>query len=326
LSPDEQKKIGCLVSYGENKNFGRGTVTLTGINECSGTVHKSFKITGYDITPEKDTVDLFKVTLSQESYAFAKAGVKPKPVVMFKGVPLNEGTDYTLAYSNNKKLNDLSGRDKPTVKVSGKGNFKGTDATTFFKIVQADMATEGISVDANDVLYKDKVGNWKAKVTVVDKDGKKLSAGKDYDKDIRFTSDAAGENVIPEDAKLDAGTVIYVTVKAKEGSEYTGSVTGTYRIVKNDIGKLGATIGPKTYTGEEIKLTKTDITWLQNGKPVNLPEDDFEIIEATYKNNINKGKATVEVRGTGNWGGRKKLVFTIGQRGIVWWIRDLLNR
>ncbi len=326
LSPDEQKKIGCLVSYGENKNVGRGTVTLTGINECSGTVHKSFKITGYDITPEKDTVDLFKVTLSQESYAFAKAGVKPKPVVMFKGVPLNEGTDYTLAYSNNKKLNDLSGRDKPTVKVSGKGSFTGTDATTFFKIVQADMEEEGISVTANDVVYKDKAGNWMTKVTVVDRDGRKLTAGKDYDKDIRFTSDAAGENPIPKDAKLDPGTVVYVTVKAKEGSAYTGSVTGTYRIIKNDISKLSASIGPKTYTGEEVRLEKKDIIWKQGSSPVDLPEENYEIVESSYKNNVNKGKTAVTVRGTGDeWGGSKTLTFTIGPRGFLWWWRNLMN-
>ena len=101
--------------------------------------------------------------------------MKPRPMVTFKGVLLSEGTDYTLSYSNNKKLNDLNGNDKPTVKVKGKGYFTGTDATTFFKIVQADMTAEGISVDANDVLYKDKSGNWKTKVSVVDKDGKKLS-------------------------------------------------------------------------------------------------------------------------------------------------------
>ena len=42
-----------------------------------------------------------------------------------------------------------------------------------------------------------------------------------------------------------------------------------------------------------------------------LTEEDFEIIESTYKNNINKGKTTVEIHGTGEWGGRKTLVFSI---------------
>ena len=119
---------------------------------------------------------------------------------------------------------------------------------------------------------------------------------------------------------------VYVTVKAKEGGAYSGFVAGTYRIIKNDIGKLSASIEPKTYTGEEIKLLKTDIIWKQGGKPVSLPEEDFEIIESTYKNNINKGKATVIVHGTGDdWGGFKTLTFTIGPKGFVWWIRNLLN-
>lgn len=173
---------------------------------------------------------------------------------------------------------------------------------------------------AKDVVYKDKAGNWKTKVEVVDKDGKKLKAGKDYDKDIRFTYDAAGENAIQKDAKLDLGTTVYVMVKAKEGSAYTGSVTGTYRIVKNDISKLSASIEPKIYTGEEVRLEKKDITWKRRGKPLSLSEENYEIIESTYKNNINKGKATVTVRGKGDdWGGIKTLTFRIGSRGFFWW-------
>lgn len=324
MSPDKQKKIGCIVSYGENTKVGTGTVTLTGVNKCSGTVKKTFKIAKYDISPEKDTENALTVTLSQSEYPFTKGGVKPKPVVRFYQTVLVENRDYTVSYANNKKLNDLSTDVKPTVIINGKGSFKGKDATAFFKIVQADMATEGISVVAADVLYKDKAGNWKTKVEVVDKAGKKLAAGTDYDKDILFKTDPEGELVIGEDAKLDPGTTVYVIVKAKEGSDYSGSVTGSYRIVNKDIGKLSATIEPKEYTGEEIKLKKSDISWKQGGKPVTLSEEDFDIIESTYKNNINKGKATVVVRGKGEWGCTKTISFKIGTRGFIWWIKNRL--
>ena len=324
MTPDKQKQIGCIVSYGENTKVGTGTVTLTGVNKLSGTVSKKFKIAKNDISPQKDTENALTVTLSQTEYPFTKGGVKPKPVVRFYQTVLVENRDYTVSYANNKKLNDLSTDVKPTVIINGKGSFKGKDATAFFKIVQADMATEGISVVAADVLYKDKAGNWKTKVEVVDKAGKKLAAGTDYDKDILFKTDPEGELVIGEDAKLDPGTTVYVIVKAKEGSDYSGSVTGSYRIVNKDIGKLSATIEPKEYTGEEIKLKKSDISWKQGGKPVTLSEEDFDIIESTYKNNINKGKATVVVRGKGEWGCTKTISFKIGTRGFIWWIKNRL--
>ena len=246
-------------------------------------------------------------------------------MVKFYKTVLEENKDYTISYANNKKLNDLNTDVKPTVIIKGKGNFKGKDATTFFKIVKANMGTEGISVVAGDVLYKDKAGNWKTKVTAVDKDGKKLAAGTDYDKDILFKLKPEGDITIGEDVKLDPGTTVYVIVKAKEGSDYSGSVTGSYRIVNNDIGKLSASIEPKEFTGEEIKLKKSDITWKQGGKTVVLSEEDFDIIESTYRNNIKKGKATVVVRGKGEWGCTQTISFKIGSRGFKWWENHRLN-
>ena len=161
-------------------------------------------------------------------------------------------------------------------------------------------------------------------MSVVQQYGRQTEESSSHSKDILFTYDPSGENVIPKDARLDIGTTVYVTVKAKEGGAYTGSVTGSYRIVRNDISKLSASIEPKVYTGEEIWLEKKDITWKRKGKPVSIPYENYEIIESTYKKNINKGKATVTVRGTGDdWGGYKKLTFKIRSRGVVWWIRDL---
>ena len=51
----------------------------------------------------------------------------------------------------------------------------------------------------------------------------------------------------------------------------------------------------------------------------------FDFDEDSYKNNVNKGKATVVVKGTGNYSGTKTITFTIGSKGILWWWRDLFN-
>ncbi|MBP5385263.1 MAG: hypothetical protein J6Y57_09870, partial [Lachnospiraceae bacterium] len=184
----------------------------------------------------------------------------------------------------------------------------------------ANINTCKVAVD--DVIYKDQDGNWKPKkVTVLGTDGKVLRAGKDYEI-TKYTRDAAGKKAIEADAKLNAGTPVYVWVEAK-GANYTGTVIGTYRIAKQDIGKLSASLDPKAYTGKEVKLSIGDIRWKSGGKVVN--DVTFDFIESTYTNNVNKGKATVVVKGTGNYGGTKTITFTIGSKGILWWWRNLFN-
>lgn len=79
---------------------------------------------------------------------------------------------------------------------------------------------------------------------------------------------------------------------------------------------------PKIFTGEEIRVSADDISW----KPVkNQPTPTFEIDPNSYKNNTNKGKATVEIVGTGDFCGRKTITYTIGAKGFLWWWRNLSN-
>ena len=47
--------------------------------------------------------------------------------------------------------------------------------------------------------------------------------------------------------------------------------------------------------------------------------------KSTYQKNVDKGTASVTVRGTGVYGGTKKVTFTIGTKKISWWQRLLNN-
>ncbi len=314
--PNEKRAVDCICTYSKNTDAGKATVTLKGINKCSGTLSKTFMITPFAITNDPD--DLFTVSLVGPSYPFAKGGVKPKPVVRFKGTELTEGKDYTLAYANNSTVNDGTGRKKPTVKVIGKSNFKGTDTSATFRIEAADMEATGVKVIVNDVVYKDKAGKWKTKITVAGPDGKALKAGKDYDKNVLYTYED-GTEISPK-AIPDAGTVIKVKVNAK-GTSYIGSATGQYRIVQQDISKLKATAASKIYTGSAVTLSNDDITWKKGKKAVD--NVTFRIDETTYKNNVNastkKSKASVKVYGTGNYGGNTTVTFKIRGKGVKWW-------
>lgn len=315
LSDVEKQKVGCIVTLDDDANAGKKTITFKGINGYSGTVKKTYKINPYVISNE--TIDLFKITLDSYSIPYAKGGAKPKPTVKFGEDVLKEGRDYTVSYANNTALNNGTGKKLPTVKVTGKGNFKGTDSSTTFNIIKADMAAAGVQIIAKDVVFQNKAGKWTTKFTVAGPDGKALKAGTDYDKNVVYSYDEEGESIIGSKAIVGADTTIYVTVKAKEGSPYTGYAVGSYRVVKSDIGKLKVTVDPKTFTGKEIKLTPADITWKSGNKKI---EDvTFTIDETSYKNNDKKGKATVVVRGTGNYGGTKTITYTIGAKGLKWW-------
>ena len=46
---------------------------------------------------------------------------------------------------------------------------------------------------------------------------------------------------------------------------------------------------------------------------------DYVIDADTYTNHTNKGKAAVTIRGIGNYGGEKKITYTIGSKTLVWW-------
>ena len=300
--------VNYTVIYQNNKNTGTATVIFTGINGYYGTMKKTFKITPFDL--KTDTAEQFKVE-SGISTAFVKTGATPKPVITFNGTVLTEGKDYTLKYANNKKVASAGDLKAPTVTITGKGNFKGTRTVTF-DIVPQDLSN--LSLEAADKVFQNKAKNYTTKFDVLDSNGKKLAVKKDYE--IVKYAYADGSEVKDTDI-IPAGTEIFVTVKAKEGSGFTGELTGSYRIVQADIGKVAAKVTDQTYTGSAITPGKEDITLTM--KKVPLAADDYEIV--SYSNNVKKGTATVIIKGVGNYGGTKKITFKIKSKkvGFLWW-------
>ena len=206
----------------------------------------------------------------------------------------------------------------------GKGNFTGTMSATF-TINRQDIGN--LTMILNDKVYQNKNNIYKVKPKILDTDHKSLKAGTDYDSSIAYTySDSvtledgttrnAGDAVDSKDI-MPVGTSIRVTVNAKEGSGYTGTISGIYRIVKADIAKASAKISAQTYTGSEIKPDKDQIT-LKLNKTV-LEADDYEIV--SYSDNIKKGNAKVVIKGVGNYGGTKIITFKIKSKGFFWWWR-----
>ena len=326
------------LSYASNVDPGTGYVIITGNpdNGYAGSRRVSFKITApksakagvYDISEAKDTDKRINIDYSK-TVPFMKGGAKPTVTVKFKTddgktQKLVEGRDYKVSYKNNTSY---GGGKTPLVVVSGAGNFKGKREMPF-AITEKNLSN--VTLLADDKSYKNKANSYTTKVTLTDEDEKNLSSGKDYEKDIKYTyiydtkvkvngADVqrnAGDLVDKQDI-IPADTVIRVTATAKAGSGYTGTVSGTYRIVTANISSAKVTIPTQVYNGKPITLAKKDISLAIKG--TKLSEDDYEIVG--YSNNINKGTAKVTIRGTGNYGGLKTQTFKIKAKGFKWWWR-----
>lgn len=372
--------------YANTAKVGTASVTFKGINEYTGQVRKTYRITGYDISPDENGADAAGITLqyytqdepeslksvttlSEITSPYVKGGTKPVAVLYFNGCELIPGKDYTIRYANNNAvtpadLTEVDEKKLPKITVTGKGNFKGS-ITGYYTITDGRLEQAGkVTMTAKDVVYKGKKNAYKSTITLTDCNGSKLAAGKDYDKNLIYTYAAevtvrdaegneivrkAGEAVAAEDIP-EADTLIRVTAKgigayagtkSNEDDSSTGTgddtetgmpedgetgqktpeISTTYRIVAADIAKAKVTARAQVYrNGQAIMLTPEDlkITVSGNSEPLQYGVD-YVIDESTYANHRNKGKASVMIRGIGNYGGEKKITYTIGSKTLVWW-------
>lgn len=322
------KDTDYTVTYQNNVKAGTATAVFTGKGAYGGTLKKTYKITAYDLMADPNK----KVEIQTlEAYPYMKGGSAPKPVVRFDGKKLTEGTDYTLSYKNNKAAGSAA-----TVTVKGKGNFKGS-AVKSFRVDVRDISGEvsGVSdskvtVSAADKVFQAKANIYKTKIKVLDMNGKALSAGKDYDKNVTYSyaeyinvettnPNAAAADKIrkvgdPVQATdiIPAGALIQVTVNAK-GTNYKGTATGTYRFVRADLAKAKVVVPTQTYTGKAIEPKAANIQVTLSGMV--LSPDDFTVVG--YSNNINKGTAKLTIQGKGNYGGTKTVTFKIKGKSLL---------
>ncbi len=139
------------VSYKNNIKAGTATVTVTGVGYYKGTATGTFKIRQLSISGG--------TVASIANKVYTGKVIKPLPVLKLKvggsTKTLKKGTDYTLSYSNNKKVG------KATITITGKGNYKGTKKVTF-KIIPKSTSLKTVSA-----LKKGFKATWTKKTTQV---------------------------------------------------------------------------------------------------------------------------------------------------------------
>ena len=257
-----------IVNFVNVGKKGTATATFIGIGNYTGTLKKNFKVQAVPIQENDISVP--------QTVAYAKGGAKPNVTVTVNGRSLVMNTDYTVLYKNNTKVGNIA-----KVVIKGKGNYSGS-VTKTFNIEQQSLRAENIKIYVSDA----QTGKNPA-VTVYDANGKKLAVKSDYrteiDKEKRTVTITAGKNGL-----------------------YKDSVEKDYRELPKKQLVTSVTLKktqPKSfeYTGEEIKLEQDWLT-VKAGK-TELGKNEFEIIG--YVNNIQKGTATVIIKGCGEYGGIK---------------------
>lgn len=338
---EEELALGTdyTVSYNNHLNKGKATVTYIGLGNYTGTLKKTYSIAAYNIAADAEN----RISLSTDeiSAVYEKGGAKPSVKVYDGTRLLAEGKDYTLSYQNHTAVTTQATEKQPTITVRGKGNYAGVLAQKKTFTITPKAFTE-VTVTAPDVTASPKIGKYKSMPVLTDTNGKKLKAGTDYEKTYTYTyknttakvlngesevTRNAGDPVDENDI-IPANTILCVGIRAREGGNYIGEKTAEYRIVTSPISKAKITVqNPSqnnknlfTYTGQEIRIDKSNLT-VKVGTDI-LTDDQYEILEDTYKNNINKGTASVQIRGVGTvYGGTATVKFKIGTKGFQWFWR-----
>ena len=111
-----KKDTDYTVSYSNNTKIGTAKVTITGKGNYTGSISKTYSIKN---NFKKATIS----GISNKSYT--GKNITQSITVKYNGKTLKNGTDYTVSYSNNKKVGTA------TVKITGKGSYTGTITKTF---------------------------------------------------------------------------------------------------------------------------------------------------------------------------------------------------
>lgn len=335
---DEELVLGTdyTTSYNNHLNKGKATVTYIGLGNYTGTLKKTYNISAYNIA--SDVEKRISLSTDEISAVYEKGGTRPSVKVYDGTKLLTEGKDYTLSYQNHTLVTTVATVKPPTITVKGKGNYIGVFAEKKTFTIMPKAFAE-VTVTAPDVAASPKIGKYKTVLVLTDTNGKKLTSGTDYDKAYTYTYKNTTEKVmnaekevtrnagdiVDENDIIPANTVLCVSVRAKEGGNYTGEKIAEYRIVTSPINKAKITVqNPAqnninlfSYTGQEIRIDKSNLI-VKVGTEI-LADDQYEILEDTYKNNINKGTASVQIRGVGTtYGGTATVKFKIGSKGFQW--------
>lgn len=278
----------------------------------------------YEILPKDlNNIDIMGVSISgiQNAYTYTGTAIKPKPTItylsdMYGTLALIENTDYRLTYKYYDEATDsyitttddskLTSVGKYEVVIEGVGNYAGTVESQYE--ISAYVTSFKAIITNNYKQYNKLNQTAQVQVTGVDSI---LVEGTDYE--IVYYTDVACTT--PTTTSDNSGAMQYGGAPKNVGTyyiqvegigNYTGSTTKAIFVISpkdiSDEDVIVAQISDQTYVGEEIEPVII-ITWDEV-----LGTSDYEV---AYKNNTAIGRATVTIKGIGNYTGTRTTRFNI---------------
>ncbi len=307
-----EKNVDYKITYTNNRNAGKATMLLTGINKYSGEIKQTFTIDKVTLTAE--VLQQNAITVKQN-----RAGVTPDVALVYEGRTLVNGVDYKLTYTNNK--NTTTDVKKAYISIAGIGNFKGSlkNAVTL-TIEPKSWDSQELTVDVPDLKYKANTREYKPNAVVYD-NGAKLVKNKDYT--IEYELNKKEDITLTETGTLPANGHVAKVIITLTGADYTvksedaqsSKKTVEFRITEKLISEAKVAVKPdkiQYFSQGGTKPGKEDLTVTYKNTPV--ADDDYTII--SYEKNDQKGKATLVIKGNNSFSGTKKVTFTIKPRDM----------
>ena len=242
------------------------------------------------ITNDISDSENFTVTTDKASYPYTGKEICPaiKIVSNADGSQLVEGTDYTVVYANNISAGTA------TATVTGTGGYTGT-LDVKFTISRLSISKASVKLSYTKATYS---ASYKKPSATVTLNGKKLT------KDTNYT--------VSYKNNRNAGTA---TVTVKGIKNYSGSVKKTFTIQRKSIAKFSTSLSYKftKYDGK-TKKPKVTVKGKFSGSTKTLIKSKTSgnsCVSISYKNNKEMGKATVTIKGKGNYTGTLTKQFKI---------------
>lgn len=268
------------LSYKNQYNAGKATVTVRGIGSYAGSKDVSYKISKRAVGNKAVLGEGFEIGQISDG-KYTGYALKPDIVVKDQGRTLVPGTDYKLSYRNNTKIGTAS------VTLTGLGNYSGSYNAVRFNIV---------SWDYNDL---------RAQI------GDQVYTGRALKPQVTFYT--GGEAVA-----LKAGTAVKVIYKDnKNAGTATATITGKGELKNMTPITVSFEIEPADITEAVVKkipnqtlkgVAVTPVPKVKVGKSNLKVGRDFTV---SYLRNGVKGEAQVIITGTGNYTGECRKSFVV---------------
>ncbi len=328
-----QQNVDYQVSYGQNTEIGRGSITITGMGNYGKSNVIEFEIVAVDENYLTASLDRYYGTIGDPDTNHVTVTVRHGSEV------LDPGTDYTVTATPQDGVNmDPAAQNTLTftqvgtytIQVTVSGNHEGEFELTYTlmpQTVDGGLQLQAGSASTKVVSYGDALTPEDTTIVVKSGDGDALTEGTDGDYLLSCTYyDNLGSAPITSDYDPDAlqNAGMYVVTAIGQNGYQNNIGTFVFLILKRNLADDAITFTVNetlTYNGQQQLPQKDNITgsYAPGGTEL-LSAQDYILLplaDATININAGMGYAVLSAaEGSNNFTGTVSVLFPIGKREI----------